>query len=39
MSDPKGRLVSLHVTCGVARAKETELAGVEGPNSGHGRVS
>ena len=28
-SDPKGRLVGLHVTCGVARAKEAEDAGAD----------
>ena len=38
-SDPKGRLVGLHVTCGVARAKEAEDAGAERPNSGRPRVS
>ena len=30
-SDPKGRLVGLHVMCGVARAKEAEVAGAERP--------
>ena len=30
-SDPKGRLVGLHVRCGVARAKEAEGVGAERP--------
>ena len=37
-SDSKGRLVGLHVTCGVARAKETEGEGAERLDSGDGRV-